>query len=117
VVYIYRGSSHGLRDDPEHVQRISASDVFRLPPKTFGASLIGGIDVDRNGYPDLVVGSFASSSVAVLRTRPVVRITATISSSPVRIERKDTLCRVDNSTNVCVELRVCFKFEAEPRDW
>lgn len=44
--------------------------------KTFGFSLSGGVDVDKNGYPDLVVGSVTRDVVTILRTRPVISIAA-----------------------------------------
>ncbi|VDK41093.1 unnamed protein product [Anisakis simplex] len=42
--------------------------------RTFGFSLSGGVDLDGNGYNDLVVGAFDSDSVIVLRARPVINI-------------------------------------------
>lgn len=41
---------------------------------TFGFSLSGGSDLDRNGYADLVVGAFGSDTVVILRSRPVVNV-------------------------------------------
>ena len=71
AVYIYRGSYGGLA--------LSA----RLQPKTatnyFGFSLSGGnIDVDGNGYPDLAVGSFKSDQAWILRSRPIIRVEASL---------------------------------------
>ncbi|VDQ04539.1 unnamed protein product [Trichobilharzia regenti] len=44
------------------------------PLEGFGFSLgLNGADLDDNGYPDMAIGATLSSSVAVLRTRPVVR--------------------------------------------
>lgn len=113
-MYLYRGSPHGLRT--EYSQRIASSDVFKVPTASFGASLTGGIDMDANGYPDLVVGSFASSTVAVLRARPVISVTATVISLPERVDRKEIVCPVDKSPNVCFQIQVCFKYTGEPRD-
>lgn len=42
--------------------------------KSFGFSLSsGGLDLDANGYPDLVVGAPGSDKIAVFRTRPVIK--------------------------------------------
>lgn len=115
VVYIFRGSSSGLI--PEYSQRIAASDLFASPPSSFGASLAAGVDLDLNGYPDLVVGAFASNTMVVLRTRPVINIMHTVTTTPQRIDRKQTHCDADDSSNVCIEIEVCFRFSAEPREW
>ena len=47
---------------------------------TFGYSLAGGYDLDKNDYPDFVVGAYQSNKVVVMRSRPVVTILATLSS-------------------------------------
>lgn len=48
AIYVYHGSGEGIR--VELTQRIVAKDVnFDL--RTFGFSLKGGRDVDRNDYP------------------------------------------------------------------
>uniref|UniRef100_A0A8C2ZC07 Integrin alpha-2 domain-containing protein n=1 Tax=Cyclopterus lumpus TaxID=8103 RepID=A0A8C2ZC07_CYCLU len=62
-VMIWTGSSEGVSTEPSQVIRGSrVSPVFR----TFGYSLSGGLDVDGNQYPDLLVGSL-DDAVALLR--------------------------------------------------
>ncbi|KAJ8933060.1 hypothetical protein NQ318_023093 [Aromia moschata] len=51
AVYIYLGSQNGLNDEPSQVIRIQKLN-------TLGYSLSGGIDMDNNGYPDLLVGAY-----------------------------------------------------------
>jgi len=41
---------------------------------TFGYSLSGGVDLDGNSYPDLLVGAYESAAAVVLRSRPIVDI-------------------------------------------
>ncbi|XP_064401213.1 integrin alpha-IIb-like [Halichondria panicea] len=44
---------------------------------TFGWSLFSGVDVDNNGYNDLIVGAYESQAVFVLRSLPVADIFVT----------------------------------------
>ena len=45
-----------------------------MPLKTFGYSLSCGIDMDLNGYPDLLVGAYEDDAVALLRARRIIDI-------------------------------------------
>uniref|UniRef100_A0A8B9EI83 Integrin subunit alpha 3 n=1 Tax=Anser cygnoides TaxID=8845 RepID=A0A8B9EI83_ANSCY len=82
-VYIYHSSAGGLLAKPSQV--VSGSDLGPASMQTFGYSLSGGLDVDGNSYPDLLVGSLAER-VALLRARPVLNIldkTFTVTPSKV----------------------------------
>ncbi|XP_035852954.1 integrin alpha-3-like isoform X1 [Sander lucioperca] len=97
-VMIWSGSREGVSADPSQVIRGSrVSPGFR----TFGYSLSGGLDVDRNRYPDLLVGSL-DDTVALLRTRPVVHLNKTIRVSPDVVD--------PNSCDFCVQVEVCFSY-------
>ncbi|KAK6742648.1 hypothetical protein RB195_010107 [Necator americanus] len=78
AVYIFLGgkSRNDLRKTPSQV--IAGSDLpnLRRPIKAFGFSLSGGSDLDGNGYPDLAVGAVTGGVVTILRSRPVISITA-----------------------------------------
>ncbi|XP_007953458.1 integrin alpha-IIb [Orycteropus afer afer] len=66
-VLVFQGQSEGLSSRP--------SQVLESPfPKGsgFGFSLRGATDIDDNGYPDLLVGAYGASKVAVYRAQPVV---------------------------------------------
>ncbi|XP_027132037.1 integrin alpha-3 isoform X2 [Larimichthys crocea] len=77
-VMIWTGSSDGVSTEPSQVIRgSSVSPGFR----TFGYSLTGGLDVDGNKYPDLLVGSL-DNTVALLRARPVIHLNKTLRVSP-----------------------------------
>lgn len=63
VVYIYMGNRRtGLNSIPDQV--ISAESL-PIVLKTFGYSLSGGIDLDANGYPDLLVGAYENVSLVM----------------------------------------------------
>jgi len=36
------------------------------------------VDVDNNGYPDLLVGAYESDEIILLRARPIINITTEI---------------------------------------
>jgi len=115
AVYIYHGSPDGLSS--VHSQRIYAGDLAsNVAFHAFGSSMAGGADLDDNGYPDLVVGAYQSNAAAVLLSRPVVNIDASISATPQHIDVSSDTCSVDHSQNVCFQVKVCFKFTAEPRN-
>ena len=68
AVYIFHGSSEGIITEP--VQRITADELLTARPlKSFGFSLAGNVDMDNNGYPDLMVGAYESNKALLLRTR------------------------------------------------
>lgn len=46
-----------------------------LKIRTLGYSLSGnGVDLDQNGYPDLISGAYESDMVVLIRARPIVNI-------------------------------------------
>lgn len=66
AVYIYHGSSEGPLKKPSQV--IYAEDVSGFEPiSTFGFSVSGGIDLDGNLYPDLVVGAYESNKAITFK--------------------------------------------------
>ncbi|XP_055683424.1 integrin alpha-PS1 isoform X1 [Lutzomyia longipalpis] len=105
VVYIYLGSESGLNRKPSQV--IAASDVH-ASLKTFGSSLSGGIDVDNNSYPDLLIGAYSSSAAIVLLARPITNITTKVEGTYLtNIDPAKSGCPSDPGTNL-----TCFSFKA-----
>ncbi|XP_077299623.1 multiple edematous wings isoform X2 [Arctopsyche grandis] len=105
-VYIYLGSrTDGLDVEPKQVIR---GDKLPVPLKTFGYSLSGGMDMDNNGYPDLLVGAYEQNSVALLRARPIIDIKTSVN-------RPETLKNIDPSKHGCPldpqSNLTCFTFE------
>jgi hypothetical protein len=123
AVYIFHGSSKGLR--AKAVQVIYASQVTSSSVvssgssssslSTFGFSLAGGLDVDGNEYPDLVVGAYESDRIVYLRSRPVVQLLAadvTFDVDSKQIDLDSRNCSLlDGVTAVaCVPLTLCFEY-------
>uniref|UniRef100_A0A8C9WAC1 Integrin subunit alpha 6 n=1 Tax=Scleropages formosus TaxID=113540 RepID=A0A8C9WAC1_SCLFO len=80
-VYIYHGSVSGILTKPAQVI-LKGVD---LNIKLFGYSLSGNMDLDRNSYPDLAVGSL-SDAVFVYRSRPVISIKKDVKIIPKQID-------------------------------
>ncbi|XP_069338812.1 integrin alpha-IIb [Eulemur rufifrons] len=66
-VLVFLGQSEGLSSHPSQVL-----DSPFPPGSGFGFSLRGAVDIDDNGYPDLLVGAYGANKVAVYRAHPVV---------------------------------------------
>jgi len=116
AVYVFRGSAAGLNAD--YSQRIAATDLSLAarPLSAFGYSLSAGVDVDENGYPDVVVGAFQADAVAVLRSRPVVNVMTTLRCYPRVIDPRVTQCRRDGLPYNCFKLQACLRFTVNPAD-
>lgn len=69
-VLVFLGQSEGLTSRPSQVL-----DSPFPSGSGFGFSLRGATDIDDNGYPDLLVGAYGASKVAVYRAQPVVMAT------------------------------------------
>ncbi|XP_042331244.1 integrin alpha-3 isoform X2 [Sceloporus undulatus] len=100
-VYIYHSSVGGLVDKPRQI--ISGKD-FVPGITTFGYSFSGGMDVDGNFYPDLLVGTL-SENIVLLRARPVINIvnkTFTVTPNPL----DPASCTEDS----CIEVNFCVSY-------
>ncbi|KAJ7389987.1 integrin [Desmophyllum pertusum] len=96
VVYIYRGSQKGLVETP--MQVIKGSSVSP-GIKSFGYSLAGALDMDYNGYPDLLVGAYQSDTVVLLRSKPA-RKTCNATTLEGNVE----------FATLCFSISVCTKY-------
>ncbi|XP_074659048.1 integrin alpha-8-like isoform X2 [Tubulanus polymorphus] len=108
VVYIYHGSIDGIIREPSQV--IKANDVSP-GLKTFGFSISGGIDLDDNHYPDLLIGAYESDKAVVLRSRPIIKLNPTMNFIPDVIDLDDADCDIGNGRKVtCLTLRTCLLY-------
>lgn len=83
AVYIYHGSRTGVLE--KYSQVIHAEDLDN-PVQTFGFSVAGGLDLDGNVYPDLVVGAYESGAAMFFRLFSIVLIHILSMSSDVDVE-------------------------------
>jgi len=111
IVYIYRGSKSGVREKADQV--IVGSDV-RNNIRSFGFSLAGGVDMDSNLYPDLVVGAAHSNQAVLLRSRPVINLEADLKfvTEAGKIDMEgDKECMISTGESVaCVPIKTCLKY-------
>ena len=77
-------SSSGEKWD--FAQVIFARDLSVSGLRTFGWSLSGGMDLDGNEYPDLLVGAYESAKAVYLKSSPVVHLKSEVSQSLRTIE-------------------------------
>ncbi|CAB1341515.1 unnamed protein product, partial [Coregonus sp. 'balchen'] len=79
-VFIYMGTSNGL--SPQYTQVIESPFQSLGSPAQFGFTLRGAVDIDSNGYPDLIVGAWGVNKIAVYRAQAVVMAKTQLSLYP-----------------------------------
>ncbi|XP_064018724.1 integrin alpha-6 isoform X4 [Pogoniulus pusillus] len=105
-VYIYHGSKHGIIEKPAQIL-----DGEKTGTNFFGYSIAGNMDLDKNSYPDIAVGSL-SDSVSVFRSRPVISIRRSITVQPDRIDLKNS----EDPSKIWLDVKACFQYTANPSD-
>nr|XP_019963485.1 PREDICTED: integrin alpha-6-like isoform X2 [Paralichthys olivaceus] len=104
-VHIYSGSATGHK--PAQVLEGQPLGV-----RLFGYSLAGNMDLDKNSYPDLAVGSL-SDSVFVFKSRPVINIKKEIKFTPKEIDLTKKNC----ASGFCLDIEACFTYTANPKSY
>ncbi|XP_067994668.1 integrin alpha-6 isoform X1 [Melanerpes formicivorus] len=105
-VYIYHGSKNGINTKPAQIL-----DGEKTGTNFFGYSIAGNMDLDKNSYPDIAVGSL-SDSVSVFRSRPVISIRRSITVQPDRIDLKNS----EDPSKIWMDVKACFQYTANPSD-
>uniref|UniRef100_A0A6Q2Y4G2 Integrin alpha-2 domain-containing protein n=1 Tax=Esox lucius TaxID=8010 RepID=A0A6Q2Y4G2_ESOLU len=67
-VYIYHGSADGINTKPAQILEGKPNNI-----RLFGYSLAGNMDLDKNSYPDIAIGSL-SDVVLVYRAKPIINV-------------------------------------------
>uniref|UniRef100_A0A7N8XW53 Integrin, alpha 3b n=1 Tax=Mastacembelus armatus TaxID=205130 RepID=A0A7N8XW53_9TELE len=100
-VYIWMGSKKGISKAPsQEIDGKSVGNEF----KTFGYSISGGMDMDDNSYPDVVVGSL-DDRIALLRARPVVHLTHDFTVEPKIVDPNQC-----PGNTPCITATLCMSF-------
>uniref|UniRef100_A0A5G2R957 Integrin alpha-5 n=1 Tax=Sus scrofa TaxID=9823 RepID=A0A5G2R957_PIG len=113
AVFIFPGGPEGLASKPSQVlQPLWAAGHT---PDFFGSALRGGRDLDGNGYPDLIVGSFGVDKAVVYRGRPIVSASASLSIFPAMFNPEERSCNLEGNPD-CREMKIYLRNESEFRD-
>ncbi|KAG8229480.1 hypothetical protein J437_LFUL010054 [Ladona fulva] len=116
-VYVFLGSPKGLLVEPSQV--IRAEDFpNHSGPQTLGYSLSGGLDLDRNGYPDLLIGAYEDAKAILIRSRPIIgiNITAVPERNLQKIDPTHPGCaKYPNSNWTCFTFDACVTIESATR--
>ncbi|KAL7639215.1 UNVERIFIED_CONTAM: hypothetical protein RMT77_010749 [Armadillidium vulgare] len=118
AVFIYHGFAanegekmKALMTKPAQV--IYATDVARSF-STFGWSLAGGLDVDGNEYPDILVGAYEAEHVILFKSRPIIKFLEhklEFESEGKTIDAKTKNCQIQRDVyHSCVNLVFCLKY-------
>ncbi|XP_071393895.1 integrin alpha-3b [Centroberyx affinis] len=102
-VYIWMGSKKGISQEPSQV--IEGKSVGNGGFQTFGYSINGGMDMDDNRYPDILVGSL-DDRIALLRARPVIHVSKNFTVQPKIVDPNK--CPPGNKP--CITVTVCFSY-------
>uniref|UniRef100_A0A665VX64 Uncharacterized protein n=1 Tax=Echeneis naucrates TaxID=173247 RepID=A0A665VX64_ECHNA len=101
-VYIWMGSKHGISEKPSQV--IEGKAVSNDGFQTFGYSINGGMDMDDNSYPDILVGSL-DDRIALLRARPVIHLTKDFAVEPKIVDPNHC-----DKNAPCITATLCMSF-------
>uniref|UniRef100_T1JAL2 Uncharacterized protein n=1 Tax=Strigamia maritima TaxID=126957 RepID=T1JAL2_STRMM len=108
AVYIFHGSKKGVKS---RVSQVIFAEDLDSNLSTFGFSLSGGLDMDMNEYPDLLIGAYAAHKAFLLKSRSVVSVTASLTVNPEKINLDEKGCSLLDGTLVsCVVIHLCLEF-------
>ncbi|XP_045129708.1 integrin alpha-8-like isoform X2 [Portunus trituberculatus] len=114
-VYIYKGGDDGLQPHPTQI--LQASEFFPTVTASygFGFSLAGGVDIDRNGLSDVLIGAPFSDAAILLRASPIIYLDAQVWFDPPEIDINEKKCEVGEQKTavICSNLHIEIGFSSE----
>ncbi|XP_047428483.1 integrin alpha-IIb [Mugil cephalus] len=102
-VFIYLGNPNGLSATPSQV----INSPLPNSRAAFGFTLRSGVDIDENGYPDLIVGAWAIDRAFVYRSQAVIRSTVSLTLLPDFLNPDVKQCRQGNTPVSCFIIQMC----------
>jgi hypothetical protein len=108
AVYIHLGSKSGLIKTPSQIIRPSTLGLLNFPVQTFGSSVSGGVDIDDNSYPDIMIGSYSSDVAVTLLARPIINFKTDVRGELSNIDPSRQGCTADPNVNAtCFTIETC----------
>ncbi len=107
ALYIFRGNKNPMAIRLSQILYASQFEHIGGEIQGFSSSISGGADLDGNGYPDIVVGSYLNESIHILRTYPVVKINSNLNNSD-SLQSIDYLQCKSYANQTCFQLNMCF---------
>ncbi|KAM8967136.1 integrin alpha-8 [Pelodytes ibericus] len=106
-VFVYNGNNNGLNREPS--QTLQGTWASESIPPGFGFTLRGDSDIDKNDYPDLIVGAFGAGKAVVYRARPVVTVDAQLLLHPMILNPENKTCQLPKTDTLvtCFTVQVC----------
>lgn len=113
VVYIFNGRATGLTAGPS--QALEGRWAAQGMPPSFGYAMKGATDVDRNGYPDLIVGAFGVDRAVLYRARPVITVHAGLEVYPSILNQDNKTCPLPGTDLKvsCFNVRFCLRADGK----
>uniref|UniRef100_A0A8W4FAT7 Integrin subunit alpha V n=1 Tax=Sus scrofa TaxID=9823 RepID=A0A8W4FAT7_PIG len=113
IVYIFNGRPTGLNAVPSQI--LEGKWAARSMPPSFGYSMKGATDIDKNGYPDLIVGAFGVDRAVLYRARPVITVNAGLEVYPSILNQDNKTCPLPGTDLKvsCFHVRFCLKADGK----
>ncbi|KAB0359062.1 hypothetical protein FD754_003218 [Muntiacus muntjak] len=113
IVYIFNGRPTGLNAVPSQI--LEGKWAARSMPPSFGYSMKGATDIDKNGYPDLIVGAFGVDRAVLYRARPVITVNAGLEVYPSILNQENKTCSLPGTDLKvsCFNVRFCLKADGK----
>uniref|UniRef100_A0A2K6AUD2 Integrin subunit alpha V n=1 Tax=Macaca nemestrina TaxID=9545 RepID=A0A2K6AUD2_MACNE len=105
--------SAGLNAVPSQI--LEGQWAARSMPPSFGYSMKGATDIDKNGYPDLIVGAFGVDRAILYRARPVITVNAGLEVYPSILNQDNKTCSLPGTALKvsCFNVRFCLKADGK----
>lgn len=110
TVYIFNGSPNGISSQPS--QMIKPEFIPQgIGMRTFGWSLAGGIDLNNDDYPDLLVGAYESDAAVFFKSRAIIDTKVRFDFTPSNISLIMQDCaKIDGTQVSCITIDVCLAY-------